>query len=120
MRSRLSYSNVMATIAVFIALGGSSYAAIKVTGKNVKDGSLTGKDVRNASLTSSNVKSGSRRVKDIRAGELGGGGNGAPGQDATAPAGAVMFFDRAGCPSGWSEVTDARRRHIRGVGKGGQ
>jgi hypothetical protein len=48
MRSRLSYSNVMATIAVFIALGGSSYAAVKVTGTNVKNGSLTGKDVRNS------------------------------------------------------------------------
>ena len=38
MHRRLTYSNVMATIAVFIALGGSSYAAVKITGKNVKDG----------------------------------------------------------------------------------
>lgn len=115
MRSRLSYSNVMATIAVFIALGGSSYAAIKVTGKNVKDGSLTGKDVRNASLTSSDVKNGSLLAKDIKSGQLTGGGNGTPGQDATAPAGAVMFFDRSSCPSGWSEFTEARGRYVVGV-----
>jgi hypothetical protein len=29
LRARLTYANVMATIAVFIALGGSSYAAIE-------------------------------------------------------------------------------------------
>lgn len=51
LRSNLSYANVMATIAVFIALGGSSYAAITVTGKNVKDSSLTGKDLKNGSIT---------------------------------------------------------------------
>ena len=32
-RARLTYANVMATAAVFIALGGSSYAALKVTGR---------------------------------------------------------------------------------------
>ena len=37
LRSHTTYANVMATFAVFVALGGSSYAAIKVTGKNVKD-----------------------------------------------------------------------------------
>jgi hypothetical protein len=56
LRTRLTYANVMATIAVLIALGGSSYAAITVTGKNVKDSSLTGKDIRNSSLTTSDVK----------------------------------------------------------------
>ena len=43
MRGRLSYANVMATIAVFVALGGSSYAAVKITGKDIKDESITGK-----------------------------------------------------------------------------
>ena len=32
LRDRLTYANVMSTLAVFIALGGSSYAAIKVSG----------------------------------------------------------------------------------------
>jgi hypothetical protein len=64
-RSRLTYANVMATIAVFIALGGSSYAAIKVTGKNVKDSSLTGKDIKNNSVTGKDVKGiGSGDVRD--------------------------------------------------------
>src|SRR2546423_11181088 len=46
LRRTLSYSNVMATLAVLIALGGSSYAALSITGRNVKDGSLTFRDLR--------------------------------------------------------------------------
>jgi hypothetical protein len=39
---------------------------------------------------------------------------GPPGQDATAPAGAVMFFNLAACPTGWTELTTARGRYIVG------
>ncbi|MEJ7893628.1 MAG: hypothetical protein WKF94_13425 [Solirubrobacteraceae bacterium] len=53
---RLSYSNVMASVAVFIALGGSAFAATKiaknsVTSASVKNGSLTDKDVNRSSQT---------------------------------------------------------------------
>jgi hypothetical protein len=108
---RLSYANVMSTVAVFVALGGTSYAALKVTGKTVKDGSLTGKDVKNRSLG----------ARDIKSGVLSGGTGqeGKPGQDATAPAGAVMFFDLASCPAGWSEFTQARGRYVVGLTPGG-
>jgi len=34
-RANLTYANVMATIAVFIALGGSSYAAIRLPANSV-------------------------------------------------------------------------------------
>jgi hypothetical protein len=57
---RLSYANVVATIALFVALGGSSYAAVTITGRNVKNGSLTGKDVKDRSL----------RPRDFAAGRL--------------------------------------------------
>jgi hypothetical protein len=66
MRKRLSYANVMATVAVFIALGGSSYAAIKITGKNVKDGTLTGADVKNRSLTGRDVRDKSLSPADFK------------------------------------------------------
>ena len=42
LRTHLMYANVMASVAVFVALGGSSYAAMKVTGKSVKDSSQSG------------------------------------------------------------------------------
>ncbi len=55
-RANLTYANVMATIAMFIALGGSSYAAIKVTGRNVKNSSLTYKDLKKNTLGGSRIK----------------------------------------------------------------
>ena len=83
LRARLSYANVVATIALFVALGGSSYAAIKVTGKNVKDSSLSGKDIKNSTLTGSDVKNRSLLEVDFKAGQLPAGPQGAQG-----PAGA--------------------------------
>jgi hypothetical protein len=56
MRRHLTYSNVIATLALFIALGGSSYAAIKITGRNVTDGSLTGKDLKKRSVALNRLK----------------------------------------------------------------
>jgi hypothetical protein len=55
-RRRLTYANVMATLAVFIALGGSSYAALTITGRNVKNGSLTFRDLRRDALGGSRIK----------------------------------------------------------------
>ena len=52
LRGRLTYANVTATVALFVALGGSSYAALTVTGRDVQDGSLTGKDIRSRSISS--------------------------------------------------------------------
>jgi hypothetical protein len=45
-RRRLTYPNVMATIAVFIAMGGSSYAAVTlernaVKSRNIAPGAVT-------------------------------------------------------------------------------
>lgn len=56
LRPHLSYANVMATIAVFIALGGSSYAALTITGKNVKNSSLTWRDLKRNTLSGSRIK----------------------------------------------------------------
>jgi hypothetical protein len=48
--SRHLRSNAVAFLALFVALGGSSYAAFKVDGGDVKNGSLTGVDIKNGSL----------------------------------------------------------------------
>jgi hypothetical protein len=47
----------MATVAVFVALGGSSYAALQVTSKNVPRDALTGADIKN--LTGGDVRNNS-------------------------------------------------------------
>ncbi len=69
-KKQLSYANVMATLAVFIALGGGALAALRipansvgtrqlkrgaVTGIKVREGSLTGADIKPHSLTSANL-----------------------------------------------------------------
>ena len=56
LRRRLSYANVMATLAVFIALGGSSYAALTITGDDVRNGSLTKRDLKRNTIDGSRVK----------------------------------------------------------------
>jgi hypothetical protein len=56
LRRRLSYANVMATVAVFIALGGSSYAALTITGRDVVNRSLTNRDLKRNTLDGSRIK----------------------------------------------------------------
>jgi hypothetical protein len=56
LRKRLTYANVVATLAVFIALGGSSYAALRITGRDVANNSLTYKDLRRNTLGSSRIR----------------------------------------------------------------
>ena len=58
MTRRVSYANVMATLALFASIGGSSYAALRITGRNVANGTLTGADIKDHSLTSSDLRAG--------------------------------------------------------------
>jgi hypothetical protein len=60
LRKHLSYANVIATIALFAALGGGAYAAItlpknSVGQKQIKKNAVTGKKVKNRSLTGADV-----------------------------------------------------------------
>ncbi len=59
---KLTYANVMATVAVFIALGGASYAAIKVPKnsvgtKQLKNGAVTADKVKNGAITGQKIAS---------------------------------------------------------------
>jgi hypothetical protein len=114
LRTRVTYANVMATIAVFIALSGSSYAALKVTSRNVpKDAltgadikNLTGKDVRSNSLTGADVKNltsadvadGRLLAEDFAAGQLPRGQTGPAGP--AGPAGSIQAAPAGGALAG--------------------
>ncbi len=63
---------VVALIALGVALGGTSYAALTISGKNVRNNSLTGKDVKNSSLTGQDVKNKSVSGLDLKDGSVGG------------------------------------------------
>ena len=55
-RERLTYANVMSTLAVFIALGGSSYAAAKISGSEIKNRSISGSKLKHNTLTGTQIK----------------------------------------------------------------
>src|SRR6476646_2759989 len=74
LRARLTYANVMATIAVFIALGGASYAATQLP-KN----SVGTKQIKNNAVTGSKVANGSLAGQDFAANQLPQGPQGPPG-----------------------------------------
>lgn len=56
LRAHLTYANVMSTVAVFIALGGSAYAVATITGRDVKNRSLTGADIKRNSIGANPIK----------------------------------------------------------------
>lgn len=73
LRKHLSYSNVTATAALFVALGGTSYAVVNIDSGDVADNSLRSTDVRNNSLRSKDIRDRTVRARDLRRNGLGGG-----------------------------------------------
>ena len=69
LRSRLTFANVVSMVALFVALGGSSYAAVTITGKQIKDSSITTDDIKDRSLLN----------RDFKPGQLPRGGSGPQG-----------------------------------------
>jgi hypothetical protein len=87
---RLTFANTVATIALFVSLGGTGYAALTITGKDVTNGSLTGIDIRNNSVSSVDIKDGTLLAKDFKAGQLPVGSQGS-----AVVADMSNFYDRA-------------------------
>jgi hypothetical protein len=73
-RSGLTYANVMATIAVFFALGGGAYAALKLPSNSVGS-----KQIKANAVNSSKVANGSLLAGDFKAGQLPAGAQGVQG-----------------------------------------
>jgi hypothetical protein len=75
------YANITSTLALIIALGGTSYAAIRlpvnsVGGVQIKSNAVTGRNIGANAITSGKVRNGSLRAVDFKAGQL---PSGAPG-----------------------------------------
>lgn len=87
-RARLSFANVISLIALFVALGGSSYAAVTLARNSVG-----AKQIKAGAVHSAEVKNGSLLKKDFAAGQLPKGDTGAQGpagpQGTQGPAGVV-------------------------------
>ena len=74
LRSQLTYANVMASAAVFIALGGTSVAAV-----SLKRNSVGAKQVKRGAITSPKVRDGSLLLTDFKAGQIPAGARGLQG-----------------------------------------
>ena len=76
--NRLTYANVVATLALFVALGGGAYAATKLP-KN----SVGAAQIKKNAVTSAKVKDGSLLARDFGANQLPRGADGAQGPAGT-------------------------------------
>jgi hypothetical protein len=72
----LTYANIVGTLALFIALGGVSYAAVKLPAKSVGT-----KQLKKGAVTSAKVRDGSLLAKDFGKDELPRGDAGEPGDN---------------------------------------
>jgi Collagen triple helix repeat (20 copies) len=92
------HSTAVAYLALFAALGGSAYAAVTVTGNNIKDGTITGRDVKNRTLGTNKLSPNALRSIASRPGPQGAPGvpgpKGEPG--ARGPAGPKGALGLAG------------------------
>jgi hypothetical protein len=73
-RRHLTYSNVMATFAVFVVLGGAAYAAFhlpknSVRSRNIKNGQVKKADLASRAVTGGKVRDHSLRLADMVVGK---------------------------------------------------
>jgi hypothetical protein len=118
----------MATIAVFVALGGGAYAAVKlpknsVGAKQLKKNSVTGAKVKNGSLLRADFRAG--QLPAGPAGTAGAKGDagpaGAPGKDGANAATTVVYrrAETSVAPGGFDAVSATCQAGERMIGGGG-
>jgi hypothetical protein len=93
LRRRISYANVLATLAMFVALGGTSYAVLHISSDDVTDNSLRSIDIRNNTVRSRDVTNHTLRARDVRRNSL---GSGAIKEAALSPVPRALRADRLG------------------------
>jgi hypothetical protein len=65
LRAHLTYANVVATLALFLALGGASYAAIRVGSGSIINNSVRTQDLRNNDIRSKDIRNRTIQGGDI-------------------------------------------------------
>ena len=73
LRSHITYANVVASLALFLALGGVGYAAATIGSGQIKNNSVRSKDIRNKTVVGKDVKDnalGSAQVKESALGKV--------------------------------------------------
>jgi hypothetical protein len=104
MRRRLTYANVVATLALFMALSGGSYAAIRVGSgsivnnsvrtQDLKNNEIRGRDIRNRTIQGGDLANNTIRGQQVRESTL------SKVPDADKLDGADSSSFRLSCPAG--------------------
>jgi hypothetical protein len=107
LRARLTFANAVSCIALFVALGGTSYglATGAISSREIENNAVRSKDIRNNGIRSRDIRNFSLLGKDFKPGELPAGPQGAAGPTgATGPRGATgatgAAFPTGNLPSG--------------------
>jgi hypothetical protein len=64
------HTTAVAYLALFVALGGSSYAALRVGSEQIVNDSVRSRDIRNNEIRSKDVRDGALLAKDFEVGQL--------------------------------------------------
>src|SRR3954452_17259811 len=93
--SRPRHATVLAYLALFVALGGTGYAAVEINGGNIKDRTIIAKKVKKDTLTGTEIKEA----------KLGRGPRGRHAANATKLGGRTpSAYAPSGCPAGMVKV----------------
>ena len=119
LRSRLTYANVIASLALFMAMSGTGYALslpkASVGAKQLKRGAVTAKKVKNGSLLEADFKAG-----QLPAGPQGAAGpagpRGATGAPGSAAADALVSSNGSVFAPAAHNITSANVSHTAGTG----
>jgi hypothetical protein len=65
LRSHLNFANVVAMLALFVALSGTSYAVSKVGAKNIRKNAVRSKHIKKSQVTSADIRNRTIRPIDI-------------------------------------------------------
>jgi len=72
-RHRLTYANVISTLALFVALGGTTYAVSNIGSRDIRNNSVRSVDLRNNDVRGRDVRRRSLSGSDVGENRLGGG-----------------------------------------------
>lgn len=121
-RPRLSYANVMSTIAVFIALGGTSYAVARnsIGNAQLRANAVTSAKIKNRSIHTVDLAPSARASRGPRglqgpAGPPGASATGAPPEAWKAPSLAAGWANYGGAFDSAAYRSEGDRIHLRGL-----
>jgi hypothetical protein len=124
---RITPAMGVSLVALFLATGGTGYAALQVASGQIKDNSIQGRDIRDGTLKRADLADGLVNALKGHTGPAGPKGDkGDPGQkgeqgpkgDAGGPVGGIMWIDHFGFLPGDSSVTTTHNAVSSGVGGG--